>query len=340
MQKRAEDRKYHFTYKVTCSYNGRVFYGVHSTDEIDQKFTGKGNALRHSVLDYGVDAHKLEIICVYPTRAEAKANYNELKSVDLISPRKPEDRKHHIVYKTTRFDGKYYIGVHSTDDLDDRYMGSGTYIGRSLKKHGREKHSFEILFHCVSRTEAFENEAKLVNEEILNDVNCMNQQLGGNAHGDRIYGFTDETLKKISEASKRNWQILKDSGYQHPKPSQEAITKRAAKNTGKKRTEEQLANLSSGLQKYHATVDPVIIQERAQRAAQTRLDRGTNLGGRPKGTPMSEEQKLAQSLRTKGKSLSEKHKLNLKKPKTRICCLHCQKETTTSHLPRYHLTCG
>lgn len=83
-----------------------------------------------------------------------------------------------------------------------------------------------------------------------------------------------------------------------------------------------------------------VLQERGQRGLATRIANGTDkVGGRPKGTPMSEEQKLAQSLRTKGKALSETHKLNLKKPKTRICCVFCKKETTAGALLRYHSSC-
>ena len=228
--------------------------------------------------------------------------------------------------------------MHSTDDLEDGYIGSGQVLWKSIKKYGKEQHRCEILEQHPDREHLALREEELVNPSTLKDPLCMNLRTGGTGN----YPGTpksEETLKKISEASKRNWAILKASGYQHPKPSQETVAKRAATNTGKKRTEEQLANIAAGQQAYQAQVDPSVLQERAQRAAKTRQERGTNLGGRPKGIPMSEEQKLQQSLNTKGKSLSAEHKLNLKKPKARICCVFCQKETTTSHLPRYHLSC-
>jgi hypothetical protein len=82
-----------------------------------------------------------------------------------------EERKFHYIYKITRTDGsgKYYIGMHSTDDLDDGYFGSGRLIARSVRKHGKDKHEKEILEFLPSRKELKAREKKLVNEEILDD---------------------------------------------------------------------------------------------------------------------------------------------------------------------------
>ena len=92
-----------------------------------------------------------------------------------------ERRKFHYIYKITRTagSGKYYIGMHSTDDLDDGYFGSGQLLWKSIKKHGKEKHSKEILEFLPTRTELKKRERELVNEEIINDPRCMNLVLGG-----------------------------------------------------------------------------------------------------------------------------------------------------------------
>jgi hypothetical protein len=110
-----------------------------------------------------------------------------------------DQRKFHYIYKITRTDGsgKYYIGMHSTDDLEDGYFGSGRLIARSVRKHGRDKHSKEILEFLPSRTALKLREKQLINEEILDDPLCMNLQLGGEGGG----GFwSQEQQLKCSSA--------------------------------------------------------------------------------------------------------------------------------------------
>lgn len=46
-------------------------------------------------------------------------------------------RKHHYIYKITRDDGFYYIGMHSTDDLDDGYFGTRWIHNPILRKSTR-----------------------------------------------------------------------------------------------------------------------------------------------------------------------------------------------------------
>lgn len=44
-------------------------------------------------------------------------------------------RKFHFIYKTTCIEtGKWYIGMHSTDDMNDGYMGSGRKLYASFEK--------------------------------------------------------------------------------------------------------------------------------------------------------------------------------------------------------------
>ena len=107
-----------------------------------------------------------------------------------------EKRKYHYIYKTTcNVTGRYYIGMHSTDNLNDGYMGSGKRLWFSLKYHGKENHTKEILEFLPSRALLKEREKELVNKELLSDGLCMNLKEGGDG------GFlNEEHMMKCSKA--------------------------------------------------------------------------------------------------------------------------------------------
>lgn len=69
--------------------------------------------------------------------------------------------------------------MHSTDILEDGYIGSGKKLHNSIKKHGLENHKCEILEFMNSRQELVEREIQIVNEELLLDPLCMNLTIGG-----------------------------------------------------------------------------------------------------------------------------------------------------------------
>lgn len=69
--------------------------------------------------------------------------------------------------------------MHSTDNLDDGYFGSGKYLWHSIGKHGKENHEIEILEHYFSREELVAREKELVNLQLLENSLCLNLQTGG-----------------------------------------------------------------------------------------------------------------------------------------------------------------
>ncbi len=108
-----------------------------------------------------------------------------------------KERKYHYIYKITCLkNNRYYIGMHSTDNLEDGYMGGGKRIKNSVKKHGKDAHMKEILEFFEDRESLRQREIQIINEDLLNDPLCMNLQPGGGG------GFIDEDhKKKFREAS-------------------------------------------------------------------------------------------------------------------------------------------
>lgn len=91
-----------------------------------------------------------------------------------------KEKKYHFIYKTTNvLSGKYYIGMHSTDNLDDGYLGSGTRLRYSINKHGKENFIREILEYCETREELKSKEIEIVNLDEIAKIECMNLIVGG-----------------------------------------------------------------------------------------------------------------------------------------------------------------
>jgi hypothetical protein len=118
-----------------------------------------------------------------------------------------KEHTYHYIYKTTcNITGRYYIGMHSTSNLEDGYVGSGRRLWLSIRKHGKENHSVEILEWLLDRSSLKLREKEIVNEDLLKDKMCMNLQLGGGG------GFISEDHRvKCLDSFQKGGQIkLKD----------------------------------------------------------------------------------------------------------------------------------
>ena len=89
-------------------------------------------------------------------------------------------KKFHFIYKTTNIlNNKFYIGMHSTTNLKDGYVGSGTHLRHAIRKYGVANFKFEIIEWCDNRENLIQREKEIITEEYINDANCYNMKPGG-----------------------------------------------------------------------------------------------------------------------------------------------------------------
>lgn len=117
----------------------------------------------------------------------------------------------YTIYQTTNLtNGKIYVGYHSTEDLNDRYLGSGKILNQAIDKVGAENFKREILYVFPTREEALQKEREIVNEEFLQRDDVYNIKLGGEGGWDhtrdnpkRLEGIR----KAFTEGRMRGWQL-------------------------------------------------------------------------------------------------------------------------------------
>ena len=131
-------------------------------------------------------------------------------------------RKYHYIYKTTcRVTNKYYIGMHSTDNLKDGYLGSGKRLWYSIDKHGKNNHVKEILEFLPDRKSLKDREKEIVNSELLNEKLCMNIAPGGGGgfiskeHENNFQKGADKfrELSTTNAREKLKWLIKNDADW-------------------------------------------------------------------------------------------------------------------------------
>lgn len=86
---------------------------------------------------------------------------------------------HYTYLITNTLNGKIYIGVHSTNDINDGYMGSSIPLNNDMQKFGKEYFTKQILNYFPTRDEAIDEEGRLVDDNFVKRQDTYNINLGG-----------------------------------------------------------------------------------------------------------------------------------------------------------------
>jgi len=219
-------------------------------------------------------------------------------------------KKYHYVYISTNLlNGKKYVGDHSTNKLDDNYIGSGLYFNSSKKKYGRKNFKREILEFFNTKKEAFdaqEKYIKLYETHVSQGGYNISWKGGLGIKGE--YNHSRETKEKISMNNAKN-------KYWQDKIFSEKHKKNISKGNKGKNTWSKGSKLSEEHKK--------------------------KIGEGERGKKVSEETKMRMSIAAKGRSKSKEHiekikiaRLGIKSPRKN--CEYCGKNIATNIYARFH----
>ena len=99
---------------------------------------------------------------------------------------------YHFIYQTKNIiNNKIYIGVHSTFNMNDKYIGCGCHINsirnlntgstlpKAIKKYGIENFVITPLYFFKNKKDAYEMETFLVDKEWIKKKDNYNNRIGG-----------------------------------------------------------------------------------------------------------------------------------------------------------------
>jgi len=207
----------------------------------------------------------------------------------------------HTIYKITNLiNKKEYIGKHSTYNINDNYMGSGTILKLAKEKYGIENFIKETLYIFESKEEMNQKEIEMVNEEYILRKDTYNIKPGGN-------GGCGKRTEKSLEKFKITW------ANKPQKEKDEINLLRSNKLRGLKRSNETRKNMSKS--KKGISWEEQLGKEKSDERKLNRSKIMKEKEGLFKGRTHSEESKKKMSESSKGKICSEvtKEKMRLAK---------------------------
>lgn len=248
--------------------------------------------------------------------------------------------KYQFIYKTTNLvNGKFYVGKHSTDNLNDGYLGSGNFLKKAIKKNGRKNFKREILEKCLP-CKFYINEKEKYWIKKLDAVKRGYNLTNG---GDGMLGF-EYTVEQRLERSKRvsgkinpnygkSGNLNPNYGNIYSEESRERIRKaRIGKGTFSKQQKIEHSKRMSGDRNpmFGKKGKDAPFYGKTHSKETLEIIRQTHTG-----KIVSEETREKQRKAKQGKKSSEETIIKLKN-KRKIECEYCSKIVDISNYGRWH----
>lgn len=75
---------YHYFYKITNKVDGKFYYGVHNTTNLNDGYAGSGKVLKEAYKKYGIENFTKEILKFFDTMEEAFAYEHEIVNEEMV----------------------------------------------------------------------------------------------------------------------------------------------------------------------------------------------------------------------------------------------------------------
>lgn len=228
---------------------------------------------------------------------------------------------YHYTYITTHNNGKYYVGRHSTSDINDKYIGSGKWV-KSIKD--KDDLSKTILNYYKSFGELMQAEKELILENI-NNPRCMNFNNNpvGFASGNLNWARSPEA-KLIKSKRKKGLSLEAEHGTEKAKLIRQKIsdsrtgikTNKPAWNRGSTPTDITKSRISESINNWMSTLSE---SERKEKF----------------GNP-GEKNGFFNKTHSESTIAHLKEKQKLLRQNNRLTCPHCSKNIDKPNYTRYH----
>lgn len=203
--------------------------------------------------------------------------------------------------------GKIYVGVHKTKNMDDGYMGSGKVIKKAIEKYGIENFTKTILETFDSAELMYEKEKEIVTENFLSREDVYNLRRGGTGGFDFI-----------------NQNGLNVNYYERTEEWKANLSKRMKENNPSKLDEVKAKNGARLKKAISEGKHPFGDRAKQRELCNRQLERGTHAFQGERGREL-QKKRLEQGTHNFCKLNTELHE-----------CEHCHIKTTIGNYKRWH----